>query len=32
VREPWQMAGAVVTIVSGVAVYYFFKSRQLRNS
>ncbi len=27
VREPWQMAGAVFTIVSGVGGYYLFKSR-----
>jgi amino acid transporter len=26
VREPWQMAAAVITIVSGVGVYYLFKS------
>lgn len=26
VREPWQMAGAVVTILSGVAVYYLFRN------
>ncbi len=25
VREPWQMAGAVVTIMSGVGAYYLFK-------
>jgi len=25
VREPWQMAAAVVTILSGVGVYYVFK-------
>jgi len=26
VREPWQMAAAVITIVSGIVVYYLFKS------
>jgi len=26
VREPWQMAGAIVTILSGVCVYYLFRS------
>jgi APA family basic amino acid/polyamine antiporter len=26
VREPWQMAGAVVTILSGAGVYYLFRT------
>jgi len=30
VREPWQMAAAVITIVSGVGVYYLFKTKYSR--
>jgi len=26
VREPWQMAAAVITILSGLAIYYIFRS------
>lgn len=31
VREPWQMAGAVITILSGIGVYFLFASARSRH-
>lgn len=31
VRQPWQMAGAIVTIASGIAAYYLFRMAYHKN-